>query len=112
MGTKDSKIKNVVVASDYTRLTEKEEGIKNAIVASDGSPKTEEGDKKQQPNTAIFPRNYDPENKEDAFLGPDGELRVFLNGLAEANDVPSYVKDHPIGEPAITSLHPDWDYYS
>ncbi|GJZ81501.1 uncharacterized FCP1 homology domain-containing protein-like protein [Tanacetum coccineum] len=288
MGTKDSKIKNVV-ASDDTRLTEKEEGIKNAIVASDGCPKSEEGDKKEagvknvvgvsgnsstsekqenekeagvdlgipmdklslgpkkkllvlplggiivhrahrsRPNTisknrspdfsygyflvykrpyceeflkfcferfevglwssarehnltgvltnvigelkskflftwdqkqcmdtgfkcldnkdkplflkelshlwekkysdlpwrvgeysssntfqtlSIFPRNYDPENKEDDFLGPDGELRVFLDGLAEAKDVPTYVKDHPIGEPAITSSHPDWDYYS
>nr|GEX70819.1 hypothetical protein [Tanacetum cinerariifolium] len=274
MGTKDSKIKNVVVASDDTCLTEKEEAIKNVIVASDGGPKTEEGDKKEAdiknvvafsdntstdekqenekeaginlaqrsrpntipknrspdfsygyflvykrpyceeflkfcferfevglwssarehnltgvltnvigelkskllftwdqkqctdtgfkclgnkdkplflkdlsllwekkysdlpwrageyspsntllitdpvkallnpPNTAIFPRNYDPENKQDDFLGPDGELRVFLNGLAEAKDVPTYVKDHPIGEPAITSSHPDWDYYS
>ena len=44
--------------------------------------------------------------------GPDGELRVFLNGLAEATDVPTYVKDHRIGEPPITNSHPDWAYYS
>nr|GEX70820.1 uncharacterized FCP1 homology domain-containing protein C1271.03c-like [Tanacetum cinerariifolium] len=45
-------------------------------------------------------------------MGPDGELRVFLNGLAEATDVPTYVKDHRIGDPPITNSHPDWAYYS
>ncbi|KAF5823724.1 putative FCP1 domain, HAD superfamily protein [Helianthus annuus] len=64
------------------------------------------------PNTSIYPGNYDPENKEDDVLGPNSELRVFLEGLAEAKDVQSYVKAHPIGDPAITSSHPDWDYYS
>ncbi|KAM0053480.1 hypothetical protein Hdeb2414_s0007g00260051 [Helianthus debilis subsp. tardiflorus] len=65
-----------------------------------------------QPNTSIYPGNYDPENKEDDVLGPNSELRVFLEGLAEAKDVQSYVKAHPIGDPAITSSHPDWEYYS
>ncbi|GKC19577.1 uncharacterized FCP1 homology domain-containing protein-like protein [Tanacetum coccineum] len=64
------------------------------------------------PITSIFPGNYDPDNKEDDFLGPDGELRAFLNGLAEANDVPTYVKEHPFGEAAITPSHSDWGYYS
>ncbi|GKA94232.1 uncharacterized FCP1 homology domain-containing protein-like protein [Tanacetum coccineum] len=64
------------------------------------------------PNTSIFPRNYDPSNKLDDFLGPHGELRAFLDGLAEANDVPTYVKDHPFGEAAITPSHSDWGYYS
>ncbi|XP_071690658.1 uncharacterized protein [Rutidosis leptorrhynchoides] len=64
------------------------------------------------PNTAIFPGVYDPGNMEDNFLGPGGELRVFLEGLAEAKDVPTYVKDHPIGEPAITASDPDWHYYA
>ncbi|XP_076884570.1 uncharacterized protein LOC143533785 [Bidens hawaiensis] len=64
------------------------------------------------PNTSISLANYDPENKEDDLLGPNGEMRVFLDGLADAKDVQSYVKDHPIGDPAITSSHADWDYYS
>ncbi|KAI3677195.1 hypothetical protein L1987_86817 [Smallanthus sonchifolius] len=63
------------------------------------------------PNTAIFPLNYDPENKKDDFLGPKGELRVFLEGLADAEDVQTYVQDHPIGEPDILPNHPGWDYY-
>lgn len=64
------------------------------------------------PNTAIFPKKYDCENEEDEFLGPNGELRVFLEGLAEAKYVQSYVKDHPFGVGAITPSHPDWGYYS
>ncbi|XP_076949975.1 uncharacterized protein LOC143622821 isoform X1 [Bidens hawaiensis] len=64
-----------------------------------------------QPNTAIFPPSYDPENKNDDLLGPIGELRVFLNGLAEAEDVQSYVESHPIGDPEITPSHRDWAYY-
>ncbi|KAL8259617.1 hypothetical protein R6Q59_027570 [Mikania micrantha] len=86
------------------------------------------------PNTSISPLNYDPENKKDDFLGkyidlcnsmflysnlrskcillgPKGELRVFLEGLAEAEDVQTYVQDHPIGDPDILPSHPDWDYY-
>ncbi|KAJ0736038.1 putative FCP1 domain, HAD superfamily protein [Helianthus annuus] len=63
------------------------------------------------PNTAIFPRNYDPENRKDDFLGPKGELRVFLEGLAEAEDVQTYVEEHPMGDPEITPSHPDWDHY-
>ncbi|KAL3839752.1 hypothetical protein ACJIZ3_024343 [Penstemon smallii] len=63
------------------------------------------------PNTAIFPHPYKKPNREDTFLGPDGELRKYLDGLADAKDVPSYVKDHPIGQPAITPSHPNWNYY-
>ncbi|XP_076949979.1 putative FCP1 homology domain-containing protein C1271.03c [Bidens hawaiensis] len=63
------------------------------------------------PNTAIFPTNYDPNNTKDDFLGPKGKLRVFLNGLAKAEDVQSYVESHPIGDPEITPSHPEWDYY-
>lgn len=47
----------------------------------------------------------------NCLTGPKGELRAFLDGLAEAKDVPTYVKDHPFGEPAITPSHSDWDYY-
>ncbi|KAL7616092.1 hypothetical protein Lser_V15G01961 [Lactuca serriola] len=63
------------------------------------------------PNTAIFPKEYDIKNKNDDFLGPNGELRAFLDGLADAIDVPSYVKDNPFGEAAITPSH-HWDFYS
>jgi hypothetical protein len=35
-----------------------------------------------------------------------------LEELADADDVPSYVKDHPFGQPAITPTHSDWEFYS
>ncbi|KAF7818728.1 putative C-terminal domain small phosphatase [Senna tora] len=64
------------------------------------------------PNTGIFPEPYNAEDKDDNFLDPKGELGSYLKGLAEANDVQSYVKQHSIGQPAITSDHSDWAYYS
>lgn len=35
-----------------------------------------------------------------------------MDGVAEADDVPSYVKSHPFGETAVTPTHPDWEYYA
>ncbi|XP_051148265.1 uncharacterized FCP1 homology domain-containing protein C1271.03c [Andrographis paniculata] len=64
------------------------------------------------PNTAIFPSPYKSHNIRDTVLGPNGELRKYLDGLVDAKDVPSYVKEHSIaGQAAITAEHPDWTYY-
>ncbi|KAK1310832.1 hypothetical protein QJS10_CPA08g00522 [Acorus calamus] len=41
-----------------------------------------------------------------------GETRMFLEGLADAEDVPSYVAAHPFGQPAITATDPNWYFYS
>lgn len=47
------------------------------------------------------------------YVGPEGDLQKFLDGLVDANDVPTYVKEHSlIGQPAITTSHPDWNYYA
>ncbi|KAM7531643.1 hypothetical protein LguiB_035053 [Lonicera macranthoides] len=64
------------------------------------------------PNTAIFPPKFKVENIEDEFLGPKGELQMYLDGLADSSSVPCYVKEHPFGQPAITPSHSDWHYYS
>ncbi|KAL8135874.1 putative FCP1 homology domain-containing protein C1271.03c [Apium graveolens] len=64
------------------------------------------------PNTAIFTKKYIVSDVKDNFLGPKGELQAFLDGLVEAANVPSYVKDNPFGQPAITASHSDWAYYS
>lgn len=63
------------------------------------------------PNTGIFLESYKGDTK-DTTLGPKSELRRYLEALADADDVPSYVKQHPFGKPAITASHADWDYYS
>ncbi|KAL8505022.1 hypothetical protein ACS0TY_016285 [Phlomoides rotata] len=64
------------------------------------------------PNTAIFPEPYKKHNPKDTVFGDDGDLRKYLDGVAEADDVPSYVKEHPIGQPAITPSHLHWSFYS
>ncbi|OIT03140.1 hypothetical protein A4A49_16261 [Nicotiana attenuata] len=42
---------------------------------------------------------------------PDLVHGNFL-GVADADDVPTYVKEHPFGQPAFTASHPNWDYYA
>jgi hypothetical protein len=65
------------------------------------------------PNTAIFPNEYKANyHLNDNALGRQGELRLFMEGLAGAEDVPSYVKQNPFGKPAISPEHPDWNFYS
>ncbi|OIW19953.1 hypothetical protein TanjilG_30887 [Lupinus angustifolius] len=63
------------------------------------------------PNTGIFPDSYKVENEDDKALDPKGKLCLYLEGLANANDFPSYVKANPFGQSAITSSHSDWVYY-
>ncbi|CAN0863598.1 Uncharacterized FCP1 homology domain-containing protein C1271.03c [Linum grandiflorum] len=64
------------------------------------------------PNTAIFLEEYTADKVSDDELGAGGKLRKYLDELAEADDVQAFVKEHPIGKPAISSTHPDWSFYS
>ncbi|KAL3327653.1 hypothetical protein AABB24_035362 [Solanum stoloniferum] len=64
------------------------------------------------PNTAVFPPAYKVKNKRDTFLDAKGEMYEFLEGLVDDDDVPTYVKGHQFGQPAITNTHKDWDYYA
>ncbi|KAM3341306.1 hypothetical protein P3S68_028941 [Capsicum galapagoense] len=65
------------------------------------------------PNTAVFPPVFKIGNGKGTFLGPEGDFRKFLDGLVDADDVPTYVKEYPlIGQTAITMSHPDWNYYA
>ncbi|KDO61013.1 hypothetical protein CISIN_1g0419102mg, partial [Citrus sinensis] len=63
------------------------------------------------PNTSIFPEAYNPEDVNDKVLKPNGELAKYLEGLAEAEDVQSYVKENAFGQPPVNSSHPDWRFY-
>ena len=47
-----------------------------------------------------------------AFIDPKGELGVYLDGLAAADDVQVYVKENPFGLPSMSNDHPDWNFYS
>ncbi|KAM7263950.1 hypothetical protein ACFE04_001633 [Oxalis oulophora] len=62
-------------------------------------------------HTAIFPHAFEHGNKEDAFLGPDSEFRVYLEKIAQAENVQKFLEQNPFGQPAITKAHPSWDFY-
>ncbi|XP_015695065.1 uncharacterized protein LOC102713103 isoform X2 [Oryza brachyantha] len=62
-------------------------------------------------HTAIFPHPYRYLDKKDNSLAPGGDLRVYLENLAAAADVQSYVREHPFGQPSITKSHQHWGFY-
>ncbi|XP_049934689.1 uncharacterized protein LOC116257445 isoform X2 [Nymphaea colorata] len=61
--------------------------------------------------TGIFPRPFMLHHEDDNALGRGGKIRVYLEGLVKADDVREYIKNKPFGQPAITTNHPDWDFY-
>lgn len=46
------------------------------------------------------------------FAGPEGDLRVYLEGVAATENVKLYVERHPFGQGAINETSPDWEFYS
>ncbi|XP_022850480.1 uncharacterized protein LOC111372385 isoform X1 [Olea europaea var. sylvestris] len=63
------------------------------------------------PYTAIFPYTYRFRDRRDKSLGPGGDLRVYLEGLALADDVQEYVKQNPFGQRPITERNLSWRFY-
>ncbi|KAH7282101.1 hypothetical protein KP509_35G011800 [Ceratopteris richardii] len=62
------------------------------------------------PNTAIFPRSYTVQDHGDTFLRD--ALRSYLEGIRDAESVPTYVKRNPFGEPSIGPENPLWSHIS
>ncbi|XP_028753805.1 uncharacterized protein LOC114713342 isoform X2 [Neltuma alba] len=62
-------------------------------------------------NTAIFPYSYRYRDLRDSSLGPGGDLRTYLEGLAMAEDVREYVASNPFGQRPIREANPSWRYY-
>ncbi|KAG6406235.1 hypothetical protein SASPL_133834 [Salvia splendens] len=46
------------------------------------------------------------------FVGPGGDFCVYLEGLAEAENVQEYVKANPFGQSPITEKDQYWSFYS
>nr|GMC59476.1 probable C-terminal domain small phosphatase [Ipomoea batatas]GMC62218.1 probable C-terminal domain small phosphatase [Ipomoea batatas]GME20842.1 probable C-terminal domain small phosphatase [Ipomoea batatas] len=63
-------------------------------------------------HTTIFPYSYNFGLKDDNSLGPGGDLRVYLENLADAEHVQKYVEEHPFGQPAINEKSANWGFYS
>ncbi|KAK4799653.1 hypothetical protein SAY86_025018 [Trapa natans] len=62
-------------------------------------------------NTAIFPNPYQYNMSQDISLGPGGDIRVYLEGLSLAENIPEYVRQKPFGQRAITRSDPSWRFY-
>uniref|UniRef100_A0A803M0Q5 Mitochondrial import inner membrane translocase subunit TIM50 n=1 Tax=Chenopodium quinoa TaxID=63459 RepID=A0A803M0Q5_CHEQI len=65
-----------------------------------------------QPNTAIFPRPYSYKNAGDYSLGPGGDLRKYLERLAEAENVQKFIQENPFGQRPISIASRSWNFYS
>lgn len=46
------------------------------------------------------------------IAGPGGDLRVYLEGLALAEDVQEYVEQNPFGQKPIIKSDPSWSFYA
>ncbi|MCE3050081.1 hypothetical protein HAX54_046441 [Datura stramonium] len=63
------------------------------------------------PNTAVFPNTYRYTDERDDSLGPEGDLRVYLEGLSMAENVQKYIESNPFGQRPITEKNASWCYY-
>lgn len=63
------------------------------------------------PNTAVFPNTYFYTDEKDDSLGPEGDLRLYLEGLSMAENVQKYVESNPFGQRPITEKNVSWRYY-
>ncbi|KAJ6766517.1 NUCLEAR LIM INTERACTOR-INTERACTING FACTOR-RELATED [Salix purpurea] len=62
-------------------------------------------------HTAIFPYPYQFQNRNDNSLGAGGDIRVYLEELAAADNVQDFVKHHPFGQRAISQGSPNWGFF-
>ncbi|XP_061366501.1 uncharacterized protein LOC133309720 [Gastrolobium bilobum] len=63
------------------------------------------------PHTSVFPHTFSYQNKSDNSLAVGGDLREYVNGLANAEDMSKYVKEHPFGQEGISKTSKSWDFY-
>ncbi|KAA3475525.1 putative C-terminal domain small phosphatase [Gossypium australe] len=62
-------------------------------------------------DTAIFPHPFKFDMDDDS-LGVGGELRVYLERLALAENIQKFLELNPFGQIAITERSHDWGFYS
>ncbi|KAL8229196.1 hypothetical protein R6Q57_014096 [Mikania cordata] len=63
-------------------------------------------------HTGIFPLPFHYKDINDNFLGPDGYLRVYLQGVVTTGNIKKYIEQHPFGQRAIDETSPFWPFYS
>ncbi|XP_074273390.1 uncharacterized protein LOC141596999 [Silene latifolia] len=62
-------------------------------------------------HTGIFPYSYEFKNIADNAIGPGGNIRAYLEEIAEADNVQRYIEKHPFGQSAITERSLSWQFY-
>ncbi|KAE8649334.1 hypothetical protein Csa_014436 [Cucumis sativus] len=63
-------------------------------------------------HSAVFPYSYTfLDEAKDTSLGTSGDLRIYLEGLAEAENVQKYVGQNPFGQSPISEGSASWDFY-
>lgn len=63
------------------------------------------------PYTSVFPRTFKYQNRRDNSLAAGGALQQYLEGLANAENMQKYVKQHPFGQNAINEKSKFWSFY-
>ncbi|XP_022016884.1 uncharacterized protein LOC110916461 isoform X3 [Helianthus annuus] len=63
------------------------------------------------PYTAIFPYTYSYLDTQDNDLGPNGDLRNYLERLAASDNVQTFVEQNPFGQQPITHDNESWNFY-
>ncbi|KAK3032554.1 hypothetical protein RJ639_036793 [Escallonia herrerae] len=63
-------------------------------------------------HTAIFPHSFNFKDRGDKSLGPEGDLRVYMEELATAENIQKYVKENPFGQGCIDETSSFWAFYS
>ncbi|KAL9239473.1 hypothetical protein vseg_013791 [Gypsophila vaccaria] len=64
------------------------------------------------PYTAVYALPYSFQHAEDNALGPNGDIRLYLERLAEADNVQQFIQANPFGQRPITKDHRSWNFYS
>ncbi|MFQ6630518.1 hypothetical protein Gotur_008894 [Gossypium turneri] len=76
------------------------------------------------PHTAIFPHSFKFDMKDNSLgkttsgiiyicgKSDGGDLKVYLERLASADNVQNFVEQNPLGQIAITERSQDWGFYS
>ncbi|KAL5176945.1 hypothetical protein HKD37_08G022792 [Glycine soja] len=63
------------------------------------------------PYNSVFPHTFNFQNKSDNSLAAGGDLRQYLDGLANAENMVKYVEQHPFGQEAINERSQSWNFY-
>ncbi|WVZ14127.1 hypothetical protein V8G54_011693 [Vigna mungo] len=62
--------------------------------------------------TTVYPLPFNYHDNNDNSLAQGGELRAYLQGLTEVDDMRKYVKEHPFGQEAINNASINWITHS